>query len=89
MRKKKEEQRSSILKFLPPSPSTFRPFPFSPYPSTTPFLLHHSTLSITTLKKTNKRMSYKWMKKLAYSSTTSYYGTVPRIHNPDTPVTWQ
>lgn len=29
------------------------------------------------------------MKRLPHSSSSSYYGTVPRIHNPDTPVTWQ
>jgi len=85
MRKKKEEQTSSILKFLPPSPFCFlplsHPFSFSPFPSTRSFLLHHSIFPLL-LSKTNKRMSYKWMKKLSYSSSSSYHGTVPRLHSP-------
>jgi hypothetical protein len=91
MRKKKEEQTSSILKFLSPPPSAFH---LSHTPSRShPTLQQRRFFFIIQLfplrlSKTNKRMSYKWTKKLPYSSPSSYSGcTVPQLHNPDTPVT--
>jgi hypothetical protein len=53
---KKKERTADELNFKVSSTIPFflsllsHPFSFSPYPSTSPFL-HHSTLSITTLKK--------------------------------------